>query len=679
MKNLLLIPFFIFFFDISLFGQTHQSAFYDAKFLKDNCFDKSSKSFIHPKNLKALFKTYFKITDSTSNEDLVDSLKTNPFFADYTPENFAGSVDLANVNYKNLSFSSISSLNITSIADGLAQFLIKRGKEELNVAFFSQFKQFLEKHEECKILFPNTVDLLGKIDSYKYATFLENLRSAFQTDLSNLIIHLNQVIDLTKYATLMSNHREIKLVVGMANVVSELSQSGKNIMPDSIIKQLAVLPWGDSSKNLSSSLKFLNLISESIRASSPPAVNVSTSSGVLGSLTALNSNSTANNLAFSKTWVSLSELNTNLFADSITLRIFLGLIYQQAKSQNIAFYGKKSSIRLDALMAAQKNNIFRLSGLIQNFSLFANDVENSIEDIKAKKANGKLNDEAYYTYINKAINLIDYGFKLPSALSISQDLKKEIIRNKYVAIARDANFLYKNIYTKNYNSAVMNVSSILDSLLPGDSSKKIIAGILKYGTFMASVVKAESPEAVQSAIEASALPAGSSSIKKNSSFNISLNAYIGGYFGRSIDDKIDMDGNNSEVGITAPVGIAFSWGLGHFKNGASIGSLSAYATLIDVGAIAGFRLNNDSTALDQKVTIGDIFAPGGYIVYGIGSPFKFLSYVPISVGYGWHYGSRLYNKVDGKLSISNNTRWRSNWFVGVDIPLTNFWTRNFRK
>ena len=175
------------------------------------------------------------------------------------------------------------------------------------------------------------------------------------------------------------------------------------------------------------------------------------------------------------------------------------------------------------------------------------------------------------------------------------------------------------------------------------------------------------------------MPAGSSSIKKNTAFNVSLNAYIGGYFGRSVNTTDEIDGNNSKVGVTAPIGIAVSLGLGHYKkNGPPVGALSLFASLIDVGAIAGYRLNDDSTALDQKVTLNDIFTPGGYLVYGIGLPFKGLSYVPLSIGYGWQYGSKLYNKKDGKLSISDKSRWRSNWFITVDIPLANFWTKNYK-
>jgi hypothetical protein len=646
MKKIISVSLFsiLVFFKIPAFGQG-QSAYYDAKFIYDECFDKDDGVFKNKVSLyDVLLKKYYPSETALSES----KLKENPFFRPFVPAAIAQSINES--NYQQRGGSMLSNLDVTNIADGLAQFLIKRGREELNVAFFNQLKEFLndEKHEECQVLFPETIDLLNKIDSYKYAAFLENLRNAFHTDLNNLIIHLNQVIDLPKYESI-PHHTEIKLVLGTANIASELSQSGKSIMPDSVIKQLAFLPWDSVSRNLGNSLKLLNLISQSIKADT----------------------------SLHQSWVPLSDLNTYLFTDSITLRIFFGLLYQQAQNEQITFYGKNqnTSIRVDTLLARQKDNIFRLSGLIQNFSLLADDVQNTIADYKAKKDSGSLNNDDNYTYISKAINIINYGFTVANTFKIESDIKSQINHDKYINVARNANELYKNIYTKNYNSAVLNVCSILDSLLPG-KQEKLISGVLKYGNFMASVVKAESPGEVQSAIEATVLPAGSSSIKKNSAFNISLNAYIGGYFGKSNTNATDFDGSNSKVGVTAPVGVAFSVGLGHFKNGASIGSLSLYGTLIDVGAIAGYRLNDDNTALEQKITLGDIFTPGGYLVYGIGLPF--LSYVPLSVGYGWQYGSRLYNKEDGKISISNSSRWRSNWFVGIDIPLANFLTKNYK-
>jgi hypothetical protein len=35
-----------------------------------------------------------------------------------------------------------------------------------------------------------------------------------------------------------------------------------------------------------------------------------------------------------------------------------------------------------------------------------------IDDFKTKRAEAKLTNVDYYTYINKSINIIDYGFKI---------------------------------------------------------------------------------------------------------------------------------------------------------------------------------------------------------------------------------------------------------------------------
>lgn len=64
----------------------------------------------------------------------------------------------------NKSIGFVGSLNVTNIADALARFLIKRGKEELNVAFFNRMRDFLERNEECKTLFPSTTEFLKNID-----------------------------------------------------------------------------------------------------------------------------------------------------------------------------------------------------------------------------------------------------------------------------------------------------------------------------------------------------------------------------------------------------------------------------------------------------------------------------------------------------------------------------------
>lgn len=635
------------------FQAYNQNIYYDA--LKLKRWANMSAGVLPVDSLAAVLSNYMpaRLADTSDQFATIRNFKLgNPFFAPYF--NLGQPLSpIAFTSIINRLASSAGDLNVTNIADGLARFLIKRGKEELNMAFFSHFKKFLDDHEECKVLFPKTVDFLSKIEVSKYAAFLQSLRENFYTDLSNLIIHLNQFINLPKYDSLLQNHPEIKLAIGTANIVAELAQSGNSIPTDSVISQLATLPWRGVSKNVGTSFNFLNLISQSIREK---------------------------DTSTHRSWVQLSELNKNLFTDSVSLRLYFGLLYQQVQQSNLTFYHGVDSIRVDTILAKHKDHIFTLSGLIENFSLLAKDVDRTIEDIKTKTTKGSITDDDYYTYINKAIEIIDYGFTMTATLQtvgINVDLSS-FNKDKYIAVARNANDLYKNVYTKNYNDAVINVCTMLDSLIASESLKKLLPGLLKYGNFMASVVKAETPGEVEGAIEAAALPAGSSSIKKNTNWSVSLNAYIGGYFGRDVNNEDRIDGNASKVGVTAPVGIALSKGLGSYKNGSVIGSLSLFATLIDVGAIAGYRLSNDSTALESKLTLNDIFTPGGYLVYGFGLPF--MSYVPLSVGYGWQYGSKLYTKTGtGTIAISNQSRWRSNWFIAIDIPLANFWTKNYRK
>ena len=188
---------------------------------------------------------------------------------------------------------------------------------------------------------------------------------------------------------------------------------------------------------------------------------------------------------------------------------------------------------------------------------------------------------------------------------------------------------------------------------------------------MASIVKAETAQEAEAAIEAAVLPVGSSSIKKNTKWNISLNAYIGGYYSNYVNNTDKIDGSNSKIGLTAPIGVAFSKSLQGKKTSSAI---SVFFTLFDVGAIAGYRLNDDSTVLEQKITLDNIFTPGAFLVYGL--PWN----LPISIGVGGQYGSKLYKvEPSGTLSISDQSRWRWSAFIGVDIPLVNFATANRRK
>ncbi|HKH59227.1 MAG TPA: hypothetical protein VKA49_00270 [Flavitalea sp.] len=732
-----------------------QIAYYSARSIFQNYVVISDTTFSFKADTASVRRLAEQLKNYLPDSIKIRSLTTDQVFGLYTRNPFFGrqvarliggaSPFLTNIVSKGVS--AVGGLDVTAVADGLAQFLIKRGKEELNVAFFQRMKKFLEENIEAKTLFPATSVFLGNIASYRYAELLQSLREAFHRDLKNLLVNLDLLIDLPKYQQLLAALPEIRVAIRSAKIVSELSQPGSSLHPANLIHHLAYLnEWHEMDMNLENSWKLLDIISESVRKQPFDIDTVEIKNGILKlSTREIKEDSTlsdtvlisgkfykVNKTRFPKgtliidsayvpitrfdtvytnevAWIRYINFHDDLISKPLALRIYLGLIYE--KLGNISFRLNDTTIRVQDFMKAHVNDIFAVADLVENFLVLANDVEQSVKDIKARDRQA-LTDEDYYTYIDKAINIVEYGFK------VANTIKPGISADRYIVLARNANNLYKHIYSKNYNAAVMNGYLILKEILAkskaaveekkrfldvsGSASQrdqirtldsaltntnfykdetersKAVERILKYGNVMAGIIKSKTPEEAESAIEAAALPAGSSSIKKNSAWNISLNAYIGGYYSDYTNDIDKIDGSNSKVGVTAPVGIAFSKGLGHFRNGSSIGALSAYITVIDVGGIAGYRLNNDSTALEQKITIDDIFSPGAYLVYGLGLPF--LEYVPLSIGYGWQYGSKLYFKQqDGTLGISDKSRWRGNWFLAIDIPLTNFWTKASRK
>ena len=206
---------------------------------------------------------------------------------------------------------------------------------------------------------------------------------------------------------------------------------------------------------------------------------------------------------------------------------------------------------------------------------------------------------------------------------------------------------------ENYQSQIKSSSDEKERMLNVGSL------ILKYGGLASTIVKAETSDDVESAIDAVALPAGSSRIKRETHFNVALNAYCGLFAGR---DKINIKSSSQDYsyGVTAPIGISASWGIKH-------NSLSVFVSIVDLGAITAFRFVNDTAKTISKIQLKDIISPGLFISWGIPK-------CPISVNAGYQITPSL-EAIDAKGNTLQSSLSRLSIGVCVDIPVLNFYTK----
>src|ERR1700730_9469577 len=123
---------------------TAQNEYYDAFRLRKDL--ENNRFFAEGATI--LFR-YFKVDEKDNRIDSIkalnDSIKLNPFLKDYSVS--SGGVRSAGADVKKL-IGSIRGMDVTTIANGIAMFMIERAKQELTIAFFDRFKKFAEKNME---------------------------------------------------------------------------------------------------------------------------------------------------------------------------------------------------------------------------------------------------------------------------------------------------------------------------------------------------------------------------------------------------------------------------------------------------------------------------------------------------------------------------------------------------
>lgn len=671
----------IFFFLICL-QQLHgksQTSFYDALKIRNNFVDATTSPFTFkndPASINEicnLLRNY--LPDSIRNKmslnetQVLTQYLSNPFLK-FQAANAIGGAGVSLTSFSS-AISSIGNLDVTNLADGFAKFLVERTKEELNIAFFEKFRDVIGKPEykDVHTLFPQTYATLEVIGDriYNYSAYINTLRESFEKDLQGLLTNLPKVINDGRYKDFFNSNPQLKAISLSAIYIGKSLK--EKVHPGDIIADYDAALLDDVSKDVKGSVQTLQVFSNSLRSQNTDHY-----------------------------WIDFDSLKL-LVNDPIVLKIYLGLIWQQ--SGDIAF--EKTTLRkVLEFYPENETKFLEVVTYIKGFIKEADILRSDIQNVTGKDKD-KLTFTDYYNYYNDALDMIEYATNITQLPVIKDNITLSPKFQNYIRIARAGGDLALDISRRNYSSAIINTYSIYNFAFGGDSLKlkqlstdtaasseersmasslitdraqikdgvieKVKKFLLQYGPFVAAVSQAENSDEVKQAIESVALPSGSSRIKRESKYNVALNAYVGLFGGHEFIKGVDNGAAINTFGIAAPIGVSFSVG-GIKKNETKGGkSWSALISLVDLGAVTAYRFTNDSTT-DKLPTIQlkDIVSPGLFISYGLGK-------CPISINGGFQYGPLL-RKVSADANTTSNSYWRASLSVCVDIPVLNFYTKS---
>ncbi len=352
-----------------------------------------------------------------------------------------------------------------------------------------------------------------------------------------------------------------------------------------------------------------------------------------------------------------------------------------------------------------------VGGLLNQLSLFTERMDNMQQQYAELRANGQANlgSPQLVRLIRHSLTVLRPVF----AMALNDDTEK---LDQIQLLSQGILDAYTGVLERDYDAVVLNVIPVASSLLDVDYAETLslnegglsdetlnllteqhgkrqrkLQEVFRYSAFLAAVATSRNPEDIKQAIRAIALPPGSYSIKRRSFANISLNTYPGLTGGMEVVRNSIGREIAPNIGFTAPVGLAVSWGYRAGINNKKYlddtkyrrrvdrslnmrddrfltgHSGSVFFPLIDLGAVVLFRLDDADGSLPEDVGFQQVFSPG--IIYSHGFP-----NLPISVLAGMQMSPEL-----RKFGDAPADSFRFNLGVTVDLPMVNFHTRSVQR
>ncbi|WP_276366690.1 hypothetical protein [Chryseolinea sp. H1M3-3] len=539
----------------------------------------------------------------------------------------------------------------TKVADGLGTFIAERFKEELTQRYLQAFRDSIiinDSKYHYSILLPRTYSALLQYENvFDYKSFMTALKEAFKDDLDNLAPNSLTFIEKFKADGIIKTPDEkFYLVHYLADFVVNKIPEGQS--PTALLFAIEEYPHKDKlNKDVYGYLRTAGILSANL----------------------------VNNIGE----IEPEKIN-ELFFDRRRLLAFAGLTLQKEQSllNEITIQGKTAFSVLN----------------VDNAQTFSRLVRTVVELRSATKQ---------FANSNKEIgDIVKLSLKIsPTVKNLLTDfgvLTEAELTSAFATLAHVIN-ISDFASEQKYGLVITETLSLFNDL--GLSQTSFFITYKKYGLFISNVAQAETSQQVKEALDIAALPVGSYKIKRNSFFDISLNAYPGISPGLEFRSGVPVGVNvknlNPTLGFSVPVGLGFSWGevkektkvkedsttnrneFNELKNGKwmtryiSGRSHSLFVSVLDIGAITSFRLIDDDTESLPEFNWNNILAPGVYYVNG-------LKNTPLSWGLGVQYGPQLRSiEKDGTELKLSESLFSVRFFLSVDVPVFSFYTRNTPK
>lgn len=588
----------------------------------------------------------------------------------------------------------LGNTDVTNFAAGLARFLAERAKEEINEAFFIRMKEQLNAYPELKTVFPKTVSYLDRIETYAYFSILNALKEAFEMDIQNLPENLYNIKSLTvddcdkiaicgkdkecnrynncqerlkKLADFFASQNGHWVALGMFSVKEGIQSTNPSDLIKSIVSSKEFIDLKSVSStnkkyddyNIASCIELSNFISQSLTSKEEKQI-----------------------------WISTTELNS-LFNTKDAFKVYLGLLLSFEVRANdkkiIKFYSSNNDTItfgevLKKVYRDYKKYEPQVTRLIKNTYVAYNATNNAVKKmIIASEKSIEADPQALYDYYGTLTSSLKPVAHNPLLIAlIGKDIG--VTYDKVEQFLTPSVDMAYHISTRKYSAAIYDASILLEALndleiteqgktKKYDGFKPVTKSFLKYGTLISTVANAESSDDVKKALEASVLPAGSYSIKRNSKWSLTINSYVGAYWSYANKEEY-----LPSLGLSAPVGFNISKG---FSKTGNYGGLSLNLQVIDIGALVNYYLLKGDTASipnDFKVRLSNIFAPGFNVCYNIPK-------TPLSLAWGGQYISTLYKyeQINGQNELTPTNAFRMQVSLLIDIPLYNIKVWDFKK